>query len=319
MLNVIRKYIFVLLVLFGSCSDKYSRLSELKSEEEKELQPIEDTISVNDDSQSNIGKYAVSVFDTPILNTPDFKKVYGGSNGKTLSFSKSGLIKELEYVAFPGTVYLILDEFKAGDHSIFEVATENYQIILGGSSIYVDSRFVKVQKEKPEGQLIKVPPKKEIYKFLDNALGAAYVWGGNTIKGVPRMLELYKPAGELPPEVMNHWYIKGVDCSGLIYEATNGYTPRNTHTMVKYGEGLKIAGKGPKEIAKMVDSLDMIVWKGHVIYVYDSHTTIESAHSAGGVVMKDLVKRLTALMKKREPADEWDDSKGDIFVVRRWW
>lgn len=294
-------------------------MSEVKSNKDNELHQTNDSVLEKTDNVDNTGLYAVALYDTPILNTPDFEKVYGGADGKTLSFNKNGLIKELEYVAFPGTVFKILEEYKTGDHSIFKVATDNYQIILGGSSIYVDSRFVKVQKEKPEGQVIKVPSRKEIYKFLDSSLGTAYVWGGNTTHGVPKMLEYYKPSGELPSEVLNHWSIKGVDCSGLIYEATNGYTPRNTHTLVKYGEGLKIAGKTPKEIAKMVDSLDMIVWKGHVIYVYDNHTTIESAHSAGGVVMKDLVKCLTTLMKKRAPADEWDDSKGDIFVVRRWW
>lgn len=131
------------------------------------------------------------------------------------------------------------------------------------------------------------------------------------------MLEYYKPSGQIGSEVLNHWYMKGVDCSGLIYEATNGYTPRNTHQMVSYGEPVKIEGLSAEEITEILEPIDMIVWKGHVVYVYDKNATIESAHSEGGVVKKDLLKRLEKIMQTRSPADEWSDD-GNIFVVRRW-
>ncbi len=318
----------ILTLLIFSCSDKYSRMVEIKEKNSRQISTgsssgqLEEKLERNSDTvniDKEKGEYAVALYDTPILNTPDFKKVYGGSDGKTLSLSKNGLIKELEYVAFPGTVFKILEEYNFDRYSIFKVATDEYQIILGGTNLYIDSRFVRRQIAMPDGKTVIMPTKKEIYAYLDSSLGSAYVWGANNIHGVEKMLEFYKPSGKLSNAAYDQWCIKGVDCSGLMYEATKGFTARNTHQLVNFGKGLNIEGKSAREISKMLDSLDMIVWKGHVIYVYDENTTIESSHSAGGVVMKDLISCLEKIMKTREPANEWDDNKGKIFVVRRWW
>lgn len=294
-------------------------------QEEKVDQQSKSTDSVTSVSEvknslpDDVGEYAIALCNTPILNTPAFDSVYGGKDGKSLAFNSNGLIKQLEYIAFPGTAFKILSEIKYDDHSILEIATNKYQISSGSTSAYIDSRFVKRLTTAPKGETIMMPSKKRIYEYLDSAVGAPYVWGGNCIRGVDSMMKFYEPAGKISKKVYNHWCMKGVDCSGLLYEATQGYTIRSTHQLVNFGHGLKISGKSAEEIADMVDSLDMIVWKGHVIYVYDKSTTIESSHSAGGVVMKDLVRCLENIMRTREPADEWDDSEDKIFVVRRWW
>ena len=49
---------------------------------------------------------------------------------------------------------------------------------------------------------------------------ALYVWEATIQKGIPEMLEFYKPSGTLPYDVLKRWTLKGVDCSGLLYEAT---------------------------------------------------------------------------------------------------
>lgn len=302
-------------------------MKDERSEENKKTQGKQitdslaalDTIrSLSKDSSINKELYAVSVYDTPVLNTPDFDRIYGGKDGSTLAFNKSGLVKELEYVAFPGSVFEIKDEFRIGDHSIYKVISEEYDIVLNGTELFIDSRFVELKDTKPERKKIPKPSKEQIYNFFDKCKDADYVWGANNINGVDKMFEFYRPKGNINSDIYNHWCMKGLDCSGLIYEATNGYTPRNTHQMVTYGNGIKIEGKSVSEIAELLEPLDMIVWKGHVIYVYDKNTTIQSAQSEGGVVKKDLNSTLNKIMQTRRPANVWSDDKGKVFVVRRW-
>lgn len=303
-------------------------MNDVKSQEDRTIldKKGEDSIisketddSLNKDTISDKELFAVSIFDTPVLNSPDFDRVYGGKDGKSMAFNKNGLVKELEYVAFPGSVFEIINEYKKEDHSIYKVSSDEYDIVLNGTELFIDSRFVEIKKEKPEKKIISKPSKEQIYNFFEKCGNAHYVWGANNINGVDKMSEFYKPNGNIKPKIYNHWCMKGVDCSGLIYEATNGYTPRNTHQMVSYGEGIKIEGKSSYEIAELLEPLDMIVWKGHVIYVYDKNTTIQSAQSEGGVVKKDLITTLDKIMRTRSPVNEWSDNKGKVFVVRRWW
>lgn len=317
---------FVMSILICSCSDKYSRMSDVKSQEHVKLISRKDSLApgISDSSLSldvsiPDGKYAVSIYDTPVLNSPEFEKIYGGRDGKSLAFSKNGLVKELEYVAFTGSVFEIIDEYHVDDHSIYKVLSDKYDIVLNGTELFIDSRFVKRVAEKPEQKNISKPTHDQIYSFFDQCENVDYVWGANNINGVNKMLEFYKPAVNLNSKTLNHWSMTGTDCSGLIYEATNGYTPRNTHQMVSYGKGINIEGKSVTEIAEMLEPLDMIVWKGHVIYVYDKNTSIQSAQSEGGVIKKDLISTLTKVMQTRTPANEWSDNAGKIFVVRRWW
>jgi hypothetical protein len=131
------------------------------------------------------------------------------------------------------------------------------------------------------------------------------------------MFDFYPVKGKINAKEMKEWGLKGVDCSGLIYEATNGYTARNTHQLVYFGEGVEIEGLSPKEITKKLKPLDIIVWKGHVILVYDENSTIESSFSAGGVVKKTLISVLSDISKSRVPKNKWEYD-GKYFVVRRW-
>lgn len=327
MLNIKQLVIFFLFAIsFQSCSDKYSEVSDKEilvkeniTESSNTVSNIDSTSLDSKDTPVSKNKFAVSIFDTPVLNTPEFETIYGGNDGRTLKFSKSGLVKELEYVAYPGAVFKIIEEIQKDGYSVYKVETDEYDIVLGGTELFVDSRFVETKDKKPEKKMINKPAKDQIYEYFDKSIGADYVWGANNLDGVDKMLEYYKPNGNISSSKFNHWCMKGVDCSGLIYEATGGYTPRNTHQMVTYGEGVNIKGKSPIEIAEMLEPLDMIVWKGHVIYVYDKNTSIQSAHSDGGVVKKDLRATIEKLMQTRRPVNEWSDNSGKIFVVRRWW
>lgn len=261
-------------------------------------------------------KYAVTISAAPVLNSPDFDNVFGGSDRKRLKTDKEGLIRDLEYTALKGTVFQILDEIDKGDHQILHVKAFDYDY---GNELYTDSRFVKILSTKPTLPEKKLPSIKEIYSFLDRAVGSKYIWGGNCIAGISMMLEYYKPAEILSDETLTKWQLKGCDCSGLMYEATNGYTERNTSKLIYEGEPVPIEGLTAEEISNIVKPLDMIVWKGHVIYVYDEITAIQSALSKGGVVKTDLVETLKHLMETRTPINDYDAGSGERFVVRRWY
>jgi hypothetical protein len=263
-------------------------------------------------------KYAVSVYSTPVLNTKNFDSVYGGADSKTLKRSKNGLIKELEYVAFPSSVFEIIEEYKKKEYSILKVTTKEYNIPELNIELFIDSRFVEIKDEKPAERKVDLPSVANIYKYFDKTIGTLYVWGANNITGVEMMLKFYTPKGKLSSKEEKEWSMKGLDCSGLLYEATNGFTPRNTHQLVYYGEPVFIEGLNTKEIMQRIEPLDIIVWKGHIIIVYDKNTTIESSFRAGCVVKKNLLDVLTELINQRKPVDKWTNDKKKDFVIRRW-
>lgn len=308
--------IFTLIISVASITSCKESKNEIR-ETPKKQETKENTTLKKDTLKSDGKKYAVSKYFTPVINTKNFSSVYGGKDGKSLKRSKNGLIKELEYVAYPGSIFEILDEYKKDNYSIYKIYTDEYDISELDIELFIDSRFVEITYQKPEKRKIDVPSKSKIYDYLDKSVGSLYVWGANNIDGVKEMFDFYPPKGDLGNKESNEWELKGVDCSGLIYEATNGFTARNTHQMVYMGEGVNIGGMTAKQIAKIVKPLDIIVWKGHVILVYDNETTIESSFSAGCVVKKDLVSVLSKLMQKRTPVNEWGNG-GNVFVVRRW-
>jgi hypothetical protein len=259
--------------------------------------------------------YAVANEPTPVLNSPDFESVFGGLSGTKIKTDDQGLIREMEFIALPGTVFDLLGELDYGTHKIFKVECREYEY---GSDLFIDSRFVELKKVRPKERFVKIPSKKEIYTALDRFVGNRYCWGGNYNSGISKLLEIYKPAGEISDEVKNEWTLSGCDCSGLMYEATGGFTPRNTSKLVTYGEAVEIAGLTAEEIAAKLKPLDMIVWNGHVIYVYDEKTSIQSSLSKGGVIKLDLVETLKEVMSSKTPVNDNNTKEASWFIVRRW-
>ncbi len=259
--------------------------------------------------------YAVAKEPTPVLNSPDFESVFGGGDGMTVKTDNSGLIREMEYIALPGTVFELLGEFDHGSYKIFKVECKEYEY---GSELFIDSRFLELKKSRPGERFVAMPKKNDIYKFLDKVVGNRYCWGGNYNDGVKKLIELYQPKGNISDGVKNEWMLTGCDCSGLMYEATGGYTPRNTSKLVDYGTAVEIEGLSAVDIAAKCKPLDMIVWNGHVIYVYDDKTSIQSSLSKGGVVKRDLVETIQEVMNSRTPVNDYNSSQGSRFVIRRW-
>lgn len=266
-------------------------------------------------SQTENPKYAIAVLNTPVLNTSDFESVFGGTNGSRVKLDKRGFIGEMEFIAFPNTVFEILEIIPKENHNIFRIKTSDYQ--YNSTDLFIDSRFVKTLDTLPNERVQSLPDKNEILNKLNSLDGYGYMWGGNYGDGIEQLLEFYQPQYELDISTKDLWCLKGVDCSGLIYQATNGSTPRNTSSLINFGTGLEIAGLSASEIASMLEPLDLIVWSGHVIIVYDENTVIEST-GGEGVHKSDLLSRLKSVMKEKTPVNDWGSTSGKRFVIRRW-
>jgi cell wall-associated NlpC family hydrolase len=206
---------------------------------------------------------------------------------------------------------------------IYRVETDEYPT-PPNAALYLDRRFVDIQEAKPPSRVRKLPSQAAIITALKAAVGAPYVWGGNVQGGVAELIELFY-GSSLPDSAKRKLTLAGLDCSGLLYQATDGWTPRNTSQLLSFGKAVSVAGKSPGEIIGSLKSLDLIVWNGHVIIVLDADTAIESRLECGkkgngGVVTTSLQRRLGEIMRTRRPLDSWSAAgkQRDVFVVRRW-
>lgn len=262
--------------------------------------------------------YALANDYTPVLNTYDFFLVFGGNDGASVKLDNRGLIGEMEFIAFPGTVFKILEVVVFDDRNLkyYKVKTDEYQYT---GNFYIDSRFVNTYDEMPNGRIVEKPKQTDVIKFMKSLIGYPYMWGSNYADGIYTMLDMYKPKSEIDTRTKNLWILKGVDCSGLLYQSTAGYTPRNTSSLLNYGEAVNIEDKTLEEILPLLKPLDLIVIKGHVVIVLDEKTTIESSPDKG-VHTSELKTRLERIMEEHKPVNEFGKRmwKNKEFVVRRW-
>lgn len=271
--------------------------------------------------------YAVALLPTPVLNTPDFAAVFGGEDGRTLRADSCGQIRAMEFVALPGTPFRIDQAINNGSNVIYRVVTADYPYPTT-TGYFIDSRFVRTTDTPPPPRPRQLPPGQKIIARLLAARGSKYVWGGNVRAGVPQLLTFYPPTPgtALPQLTRERWELKGVDCSGLLYEATGGYTPRNTSALVSYGEPLPIAGLSTSQIITQVAPLDLIVWEGHVMIILNRERLIESRLDCSGrrdgVRVRPLREALEELRVRKVPVNDCAAAaargvKG--FVIRRWY
>lgn len=270
-----------------------------------------------------------AILPTPVYSTYEIPTLYYDYEKlqPRLKLDKNGHMRELEFIALKDSKFVYKSKtFKFGRIHVYEVETDEYP---SQKPLYIDSNYVvRCFKDDP-ARNNKRPEKSEILAALKGMVGFPYRWGGNYHEGIPQQLNFY-PVGEVKDleeflqENRSAWILEGVDCSGMLYEASNGSTPRNTSDLVDFGLPVDIAGLPSDEIAAKLQPLDLIVWAGHVLVVYDSENIIESrprysdGHK-GGVRILPLQERLEEIMKTRKPVNNYyPDLTGDKrFVVRR--
>jgi len=198
---------------------------------------------------SEAAEYGVARISTPVLNTPDLKSVFGGANGYTLKVDRCGQVRELEYIALPGTLFTILKKQRSGTADIYQVETAEYTA-PPNVRLYVDGRFIRLERTATTPLRPVLAQREEILSALRASAGSSYVWGGNVLNGVSELAAwFYKGISGSDKERLT---LAGLDCSGLLYYATGGWTPRNTAQLVHFGQGVAISGKQSAEIANML-------------------------------------------------------------------
>lgn len=232
--------------------------------------------------------FYIAKIPTPIFNTPDIP-----FHHLPLKKDSQGRLREMETIAFPGTKFKLLS--KISDH-IFQVQTTEYP---SKAVLYVDSRFLQEASENTPERAKKLPSIDQILKWMEDRIGLRYFWGGNWDTGIPEILDFYPSLQDASPEDSNDAVCRGVDCSGLLYQATNGTTPRNTSDLIKFGIEVPL---------EQIKPLDLLVWDGHVIIVKSQTTLIES-RVGHGVVVSSFETRYPEVLNQL---------KNKQLYVRRW-
>ncbi len=258
-------------------------------------------------------RYAVTQYPTPVFNTPDIHACFGGEDGDSIAVDSNGLLKTVETVLFPNSKIELLE--RVAQSHVWRIQTGEYSY---AGAFYADERFFIQSANIPQNRTKAVPSMPTLIKQLQDMPHCPYIWGGNWPQGINLLPTLYPsktPISELPPSTQSLWKLKGVDCSGLPYYLTNGYTPRNTSSLIHFGTPVPVEGLNVKSIQERLQDLDFIAWKGHVVWVLSQDLTIESKYPMG-LLRSNLCERLEEIMSERTPLDSWKD--GAHFVVRRW-
>jgi len=254
-------------------------------------------------------KYLKVIEETPILNSENFSYTFRKRDLKTLKVDQRDHIREIEFIALRDMIFQMLK--KCESPFIYKVKCDFYK----NSDLYIDSRFTTFVNNNPSKKTNYCISKKNILQRLKERLGSKYIWGGNFSNGISKLIDYYPPKDKLNNDQKNHWILKGVDCSGLLFEVTNGFTPRNTCDLLHYKESLKIKNLSPLEIKNIVKPLDLIVFKGHVVIVLDKNFTIESRENYG-VIKTSILDRLHEIHHTKNPANGYLTPQD--YVIRRW-
>lgn len=253
-------------------------------------------------AQTVYPRYAVATEPVAVFNRPA-----AAAHPEHQKKDGCGQLRALEFIALPGTGFTIKGRDRRFTGAL-EVTTPDYKA-PNGARLFVDEKKVQPVDDRPLPRKVNKPPPEQVLERLQSAIGLPYIWGGNLRSG------LYGKSGKI---------FAGLDCSGLLYEATNGYTPRNSSELVHFGSPVRIEGKGIKQLLAELRPLDLIVWAGHLIIVLDAENSIEAILGCGDgpdrVVVTPLEKRLEQVMRQRRGVDDWptDNSREKRFVVRRW-
>ena len=321
-------------------NDIKSRISAIANlPEEKKKEILEELLkteqlaeeisrSLQIESRDTFEGYAKTKLPTPVFRLPiddvDLNNILWGKGTTGMKVNEYNMIEELAVVLPPGTVVSLMKKVQKGDFVYYQIRTREFDAGRGAKfGYFLDARFIEKTAEKPEEKAQTLPSLEDITNKLLATSGSVYVWGGSRYEGIPELEKYFPSATKLSALETKRKLMKGVDCSGLLYQATNGFTPRNSRSLLNFWEPINIEGKKIQEIIPLLKPLDLIVWDGHVVIVLDEKRTIESrgrGKAPWGIEIVPIEARLTELFKTRSPVNNYETShlpRSKKFVIRR--
>lgn len=318
--------------------EKYNKLNDKRKnttiETLKEVQSLAEELqrSFQIESEESFQWYASTILPTPLywLNKKDvdINKIMWWEWTTWLMLDSANTIDQLSIVLPVWTPVTLIDKVEKWDFTYYEVRTRDFDVWYWNKDAYfLDSRFVENRESKPAEVIHKLPDMSSIFKTLLAAVDSQYIWWGSYYQWIPEINDLYSTPSdvELSSGEQQYKILQWTDCSWLLWQATNGYTPRTTRTLLSFWSSVPISWDSVDQIIKKVKPLDLIVWAGHVIIILSDEYVIESIwkeNFEGWVEIVSLKERLQDIFTRRQPVDEW--SKSDLpekkkFVIRRWY
>lgn len=194
--------------------------------------------------------------------------------------NKNGHPKAFECSLVPGMTGELLSETSSSYLVKFPFYSKELYVLKNHAVMSSDfDSFEKVSVE-------------EIFFRLHSCKGMPYLWGGNHKGLTTSFMEIFGYQG-IEVREKRALMLYGIDCSGLLFYATNYQTPRNTSE-------LQYAGVAIANID--VKPLDLILTKGHVAIILPNRLVIQSKQNRG-VYLTLLDKELYLLNKHKTRVD----------------
>ena len=316
--------------------DEYNKKDDLKKNKTiewlKEVQSLAEELqrSFQIESENEFEGYATTILPTPLfwLNKKDvdINKIMGWEWTTWLMLDSANTIDQLSIVLPKWTPITLINKVEDGKFTYYEVRTRDFDVWYGEKDAYfLDSRFIEKKENKPDEVINKLPDMSSIFKTLLAAVDSQYIWWGSYYQWIPEINELYPTPDDVELSTGEQQYkiLQWTDCSWLLWQATNWYTPRTTRTLLTFWNSVPISWDNVEKIIKKVKPLDLIVWAWHVIIILSDEYAIESIWKANfewWVEIVNLKDRLEDIFTRRNPVDEWSKSSlpdKQKFVIRR--
>lgn len=224
-------------------------------------------------------------------------KFYQELETGALCFDDQGLWRPLETILLPGSFVKAMIE---PGNPICRVSTPNYP---SASPLYTLVKLLSSdhQPQKPPSSLAL------FFEKIYSCLGLPYLWGGNLPEGTHALATLY-PERPRDPKTDQIYTLRGVDCSGLIYYASQGLTARNSSDLIRQG-------KAVTDLSALAPGM-LIGWKGHVLIV--TERGIIESKAQEGVILSNTKETIEALLKEKKFLPQWpqEPPSHPCFVIR---
>lgn len=213
---------------------------------------------------------------TPLFNTPHIKEVFT----PPINLDSRFLVNELETILYPNVTVT----YKKIGNS-YQITTDDYPSKI---PLYTHPHFLDTTGEtKPVKR--ERPTAKQMLTTLLNMPKLPYIWGGTFPEGVADLFKLFPQESNLTAWEWSLFHLRGIDCSGILYYASNGTLPRNTGPLWNVCN----------QISSPQKPLDLIFFPGHVIIYLGDGNVMESRQYNGTNIMP-LANRIDEIEKNEE-------------------